>query len=730
MVFAMLALRVFAADEAALAKGEAALEREAYDEAIAVFDGILQANPTNVAAYLGRGRGLVKGRNDLQHAVADYSEALKIDPKSKDALWQRYYVYSRLDDFKNALVDINALIELEPNDANNLRARALNYRQLANFPAALVDLERAFTLDKKKVDNFEIRAEVLAGAKSYVEAIEDYTTAIHLSDKIAEYYYQRGLLYVKVGRHQEAVEDMRDAVRLDKKNVSYLNDLAWLQATCPDEKILDGPKAVELATRACELTAWKLSGVLDTLAAAYARAGDFENAMRSQTKAIDLGKASGRGEDFGNRLALYQRKEAFTLEPSEKDKTEWSLQRSACFDTVWTTVNENYFDVTFGGVDWQAVREKYRLRLWTAEDNRMLRRLLQDMLGELHRTHFAVIPREMSVLNPEERGRIGYTGAEAASIEEAITIIGVKTGSPAEKAGLKPGDVVKRVDSVDLSEMTASMCDSVPSPRKRALYLRGFVNWRLAPPVGKEVCLQVEAPDGALREVKLVSREVEGIWSEAMGFSPSEPIECEINRRPTGVVWMRFNLFALPVMSAFKRCVRSLQPHDGLVIDLRGNPGGLTLMAPGIFGRLSEKEVSLGTMRRRYGTEEFTAYPQRGAFTGPVAVLVDSASASTSEILAAGLQDFGRARVFGEMTAGAALPSLFRQLPTGDMLQYAVADIKTPHGVLIEGNGVAPDESVVVRRADCIAGRDPVLEAAERWIATQRRDAAKEVVAK
>ena len=136
MVFAMLALRVFAADEAALAKGEAALEREAYDEAIAVFDGILQANPTNVAAYLGRGRGLVKGRNDLQHAVADYSEALKIDPKSKDALWQRYYVYSRLDDFKNALVDINALIELEPNDANNLRARALNYRQLANFPAA------------------------------------------------------------------------------------------------------------------------------------------------------------------------------------------------------------------------------------------------------------------------------------------------------------------------------------------------------------------------------------------------------------------------------------------------------------------------------------------------------------------------------------------------------------------------------------------------------------------
>jgi carboxyl-terminal processing protease len=75
--------------------------------------------------------------------------------------------------------------------------------------------------------------------------------------------------------------------------------------------------------------------------------------------------------------------------------------------------------------------------------------------------------------------------------------------------------------------------------------------------------------------------------------------------------------------------------------------------------------------------------------------------------------------VFGELTAGAALPSMFRQLPNGDMLQYAVADIKTPQGVLIEGMGVTPDEAVPVRRVDFVAGRDPVLEAAERWIASQ-----------
>src|ERR1019366_7890067 len=108
----------------------------------------------------------------------------------------------------------------------------------------------------------------------------------------------------------------------------------------------------------------------------------------------------------------------------------------------------------------------------------------------------------------------------------------VKSGSPAEKAGLKPGDVVRRVGSVVLSELAASMSESVTSPRKRMLYLRSFVNWRLAAPVGEELCLQVEDSSGALREVKMAAIPVEGIWPQPMGFSPSEPIECEVEREP------------------------------------------------------------------------------------------------------------------------------------------------------------------------------------------------------
>jgi carboxyl-terminal processing protease len=113
-------------------------------------------------------------------------------------------------------------------------------------------------------------------------------------------------------------------------------------------------------------------------------------------------------------------------------------------------------------------------------------------------------------------------------------------------------------------------------------------------------------------------------------------------------------------------------------------------------------------------------YPQSHGFAGPVAILMDGQSASTSEILAAGLKEHQRARIFGVTSAGAALPSIFKTLPNGALLQYAVADVKTPSGALLEGNGVVPDEPVTVTRADLSAGRDPVMEAARRWIATSR----------
>ena len=117
--------------------------------------------------------------------------------------------------------------------------------------------------------------------------------------------------------------------------------------------------------------------------------------------------------------------------------------------------------------------------------------------------------------------------------------------------------------------------------------------------------------------------------------------------------------------------------------------------------RLIDKRglLRLGDMYMRDSTVHFVVYPQADVFKGPVAVLVDGSSASTSEILAGGLKDLGRARIFGERTAAAALPSLIEKLPNGDGFQYAIANYISDGGKPLEGErSDTPDVEVTLTR--------------------------------
>jgi carboxyl-terminal processing protease len=137
-------------------------------------------------------------------------------------------------------------------------------------------------------------------------------------------------------------------------------------------------------------------------------------------------------------------------------------------------------------------------------------------------------------------------------------------------------------------------------------------------------------------------------------------------------------------------------------------------MAIPLAARLAAQPITLGTLQFRDFSQHMIARPEMDVvpFTGPVAILTDEGTASTSEMVAAGLQEARRAVVIGDVTLGAVLPSVIESLPGGAVMQYVVADFKTPGGVLLEGRGVLPDRRVVETRAALGAGRDPVLEAA------------------
>jgi len=143
-------------------------------------------------------------------------------------------------------------------------------------------------------------------------------------------------------------------------------------------------------------------------------------------------------------------------------------------------------------------------------------------------------------------------------------------------------------------------------------------------------------------------------------------------------------------------------------------------MAMGLAGWFtSQSGLRLGTMYMRTGSIKFAVFPRPEPFRGPLAILVDGCSASTSEIFAGGMQDLKRARVFGAHTAGAALPSHFERLPNGDGFQYAIANYISEGGKPLEGIGVTPDEEVRVTRRQLLDGQDPVLDAAVSWMNRQ-----------
>ncbi len=546
-----------------------------------------------------------------------------------------------------------------------------------------------------------------AAGGDFLMAIISYDKALSLVPGDPEVIYRRGLARERMAEYRPARADFRDAIRLDPDDSRFHLALGEVDSSSGDWA--DAAAEFDLVVRLAPDAAAGYSG----RGAAFAAQGRDDEALDDFRAALSI--------DPGDKAALggqsgIMRKRA-KMDPKLRD---WTELRYRTFQVVWSTVNQEYFDPSFGGVNWKAIREKYRLLLPRAANNDQLRGLLEAMLSELKKTHFGIVPREGAVFNPAERVRIGTAGVEMAIVGGLPVVAEVRRGSAGAAAGLKAGDRVEAVDDIVIARTLASLQKAGVPPARRGLYITEFVQSRLEGPVGSKVRLALLAPGGARRAAVVTCRTNDAAWSEPVGRTPSLPIRWEAVRDAGGIGYLRFNAFVLPVIATSRKFLASLGPRDGLIVDLRGNSGGVLLVACGLSGWLSGRELVLGITSTRDGVQKLDVYPQAGAFTGPLAVLIDGRSASTSEVMAAGLREAGRARIFGEPSAGAAMPSSFKTLPTGDLFQYAIGDVTTPGARAIEGKGVNPDVVVTPAPAELAAGRDPALEAARVWLSHER----------
>jgi carboxyl-terminal processing protease len=393
-----------------------------------------------------------------------------------------------------------------------------------------------------------------------------------------------------------------------------------------------------------------------------------------------------------------------TLTPSD---------RAEIFDIVWRTVNDEYYDASFHGVDWAEVRERYRPRVEAAPNDQEFYAQFEVMLAELRDAHTGFSPPPPPGTPPD--GQPGSLGLSLVEIEGQTVVSEVEADSRAARSGVRPGMILRTVNGRPVAELYALIRANFAGTsserafavlRRRAILYGGFLP--------KPRTLGLVGLDNAPFEVTL----------EQMPVTAPPPL-IEARRLARGGGYIKFDQWKPPADERFNAELGKLSDTTGLVIDLRANGGGQTDVLLNIAGNFFAAPTYAGGFRRRDGTlDRYMTRAPAHLYKQPVVILVDERSASASETFAIFMQESGRAYVIGRQSNGALLNTRIRKIKGGGELRVSVRAYVSPRGRMPEGVGVVPDQTVPLTISDLRQGRDAALEAAEAYLAAKADGAA------
>lgn len=368
------------------------------------------------------------------------------------------------------------------------------------------------------------------------------------------------------------------------------------------------------------------------------------------------------------------------------------------FDAAWNAVNANYFDRDFGGVDWEAMRERYRPIAEKADNSVVLyQEAIRPMLASLHSSHLTVrLPRDAKAPPGYEVMREGSRRGDTVTSSfggggdiGGVTIVfdggqwvvtDVKKGSPAERAGVGPG---RR-----MAKSRVALVEAGPPARYHAE-------------------LSFIRSDGGLDDL-----------SYDYVADPYAPQHVETTLA-SGVRLIRFDVFDAATIDWAIDQIRAAGP-PGVIIDLRANPGGQL----GAFRRIAAEFLPAGAPLGKSVGRDLTVPAitptSLNPYSGPAALLIGPRTMSAAEMLAEAMRHYKRAVLVGDRTAGAALTARFFNLPDGGRLTVATGDYIAPDGGRLEGRGVTPDILQPQTLEAVRAGHDATLDAAEQALLQPR----------
>ncbi len=297
--------------------GAALFRKGKLDEAIEHFTEAIRIKPGLANAHSDLG-GVLAMQGKLDEAITHFTEAVRIKPDYAPghnnlgtALLQR----GRVDE---AITHFTRAVQLSPNypNAHNNLGRAL--ARQGKFDGAIAHFTHALRIKPDFTDAHNNLGAALIQQGKYDKAVMHLAEVVRLAPNSALAHLNLAQVLESEGRIDEAITHYREALRLKPGWVSLINNLAWLLATHKQTEFRNPEEAVRLAERACELTNYEEPGVLDTLAAAYATAARFPEAVATAEKALGLAQSSGQNqlkEEIQNHLRLYKAGQPY-IEPS------------------------------------------------------------------------------------------------------------------------------------------------------------------------------------------------------------------------------------------------------------------------------------------------------------------------------------------------------------------------------------------------------------------------------
>jgi carboxyl-terminal processing protease len=390
-------------------------------------------------------------------------------------------------------------------------------------------------------------------------------------------------------------------------------------------------------------------------------------------------------------------------------------ERLAIFNLVWHTIDDDYYDPTFGGRSWRAIGDEYARKLASVQDDDAFwREVVNPMLWELGVSHLVALPTELANLIDPMTFATGSLGIDIRLLDGMAVVVRVDEGSPADEAGFRPGFVVASVDGWTLEDFAAY---SNPGPPYNERHLRAArvqdLRSLLYGETGDQVVVEYLSADGQPQRATLEYAHRQN--SACAALDPSAPPACaeiEVRRLDDGIGYLRFSGFLDAILDGALQAIDDLHDAPALIIDLRGNPGGQFYVRKAIASQL------VGTrefwMRYEFRDHQEVDYLDLvpDAYPGEVVILVDELSASSSEEFSGSLQALGRATIVGSQTPGMCLTANIVPLSQGAILVYPFSQPVTSAGRVLENNGVAPDIAVTLDRQELLQGIDAQMDAA------------------